>query len=289
MSFRTSLSRILQSANDCRDKSLAITILRDNASQQLMHLLRMNWDTDLEWHIPYGEVPPYRPFDGHEADGMLFNQMRILYIFQKGLDPAQVNMKQAAREKKFVDLLESISADDAKALWAVRNRTLEAIYPFLTHDVVEAAFPGLLPPKGRFKEFQKHNRDPIASKKKEELVRLQETFLQQERAQLPLLDSGQTILEQPGTITHVEDNDQIEQTLLNILGVSGLHEKVVKRQDSLLDNPPPIEDDEDEDDEVVPTKAKPKPNLSQKAKSPKLRSSPKRSQPIKKQLRKPNT
>lgn len=264
MSIRNKFSKLLSLVNDTPDQRDKIELLKENASQQLVHLLVMNWDTELEWHIPFGDPPGYEPFNGDEADTMLFNNMQILYIFQKGLHPNQINMKQLQRERKFSDLMGSISAADARLLWAVRNRTLEKIYPTITHDLVSKAFPGIIPAKGNFKEFEKPARTVVDKRKREELKQLQATFQQSVMETLPLLEDGTTVLEN-APATHQETPEEIEK----LLALHGINHRYVNLAPA---EPVDIVEEEDVDKPIKSvniTKSKPKAKAKKKPKKAK--------------------
>ena len=63
-----------------------------------------------------------------------------MYLFVEGGNPS---LKQLRRESLFVQLLETVSADDAKLLLAIKDKYLP--YPGVTPDIIKEAFPGLLP------------------------------------------------------------------------------------------------------------------------------------------------
>lgn len=255
MNTRTDLSKLLKIVDTTPSRDDKIQILRDNNSQQLMHLLAMNWDTDLEWHIPFGDAPEYNSFHGNEADGMLFNQMKTIYVFQKGLHPNQLNMKQAQREKKFIDLLNSISANDARMFWAVRNRTLEQIYPSITHKLVDETFSGLLHRKGKFKEFEKDQRDVVKNSNRSKLVKLQDEFRSAQEVYLPKFENGQTIFDsKPADDVEISDEDVAKFMALHDPNGAIRHKAVSSKEiDKTAPNPV-----------VLSTKAKPKSKESKK-------------------------
>jgi len=70
----------------------------------------------------------------------LFTEARKLYLFVEGGSP---NLKQLRRETLFVELLETVDPEDAKLLLAIKDKTLP--YPGVTLDIVNQAFPGLIP------------------------------------------------------------------------------------------------------------------------------------------------
>lgn len=63
---------------------------------------------------------------------------------ETGQPQKEINLPKYKREMMFTQILESIPADDAKLLLAIKNKTLTKLYPIVP-DVVNKAFPGLLP------------------------------------------------------------------------------------------------------------------------------------------------
>jgi len=68
----------------------------------------------------------------------MYTEARRLYLFIEGGNP---NLTQLKRESMFIDLLQSISPDDAKLLVAAKDKKLP--YEGLTSATVLKAFPGL--------------------------------------------------------------------------------------------------------------------------------------------------
>jgi hypothetical protein len=119
-----------------------IKVLREHASQPLFYILRLAYN-EVPWVLPEG-APPYKPYKGRRGSGPsdLMRECKRLYVFLQGVE---TNMAQWRREKLFQDILESLEELDAETLLAVKDRTLEKKFK-LPRKVVDAAFPGLLPP-----------------------------------------------------------------------------------------------------------------------------------------------
>lgn len=103
-------------------------------------LLKMSMDKGLKWKIPEGE-PPYKPSPDFDQQGMLYKEMKRMYLFLDGI-PQSANISQLKREKLFIELLESLHPDDAKLLIAVKDK--KPLAKGITEKLVAEAFPGLL-------------------------------------------------------------------------------------------------------------------------------------------------
>lgn len=119
-----------------------IKILHEHASQPLFYVLRLAYN-EIQWALPEG-APPYKPWQGRKgaAPSDIIHECKRLYMFVAGLEPT---MRQFHREKLFQDVLESFSPTDVTLLLSIKDRTVEKAYK-LPRKVVDAAFPGLLPP-----------------------------------------------------------------------------------------------------------------------------------------------
>ena len=60
-------------------------------------------------------------------------------MFLEGGNP---NLKQAKREQIFIQMLETVSADDASLLLAMKNK--KSPYKNITKSIINEAFPGLI-------------------------------------------------------------------------------------------------------------------------------------------------
>jgi len=92
-----------------------------------------------KWLLPEG-TPPYKPLvEGSDVEGQFYAELRRLYLFVQGDQPAQRNLKQTRREQLFIGLLESIDPKDAKLLIGMKDGKL----PFkgITKKLTMEAFP----------------------------------------------------------------------------------------------------------------------------------------------------
>lgn len=94
---------------------------------------------DKKFLLPDGD-PPFKPTT--EPLGMsptnLYTELRRFYVFTR------TDMKSAARERIFVEMLEAIHPSEARLMLAIKDQKLTKLYPKLTKKWGEAM--NLLPP-----------------------------------------------------------------------------------------------------------------------------------------------
>lgn len=114
-----------------------IKCLKANDDQAILTILAYCFDPKIKWLLPEG-MPPYTPCSFPNIEGMLYSEVRRLYLFLEG---GNTNLTQLKRESMFIDLLQSIAPEDAELLIAIKEKKL----PFdgLTAETVLKAFPGL--------------------------------------------------------------------------------------------------------------------------------------------------
>jgi hypothetical protein len=135
--MRLSMSEILKQVDEAEGKSAKVDILRVNDSQALRTILTACYNPNVKWLLPEG-VPPYTPSNLTDIEGRLYNEAKHLYLFVEGGNP---NLKQVRREQLFIQMLESIDAEDAKLLIGVKDSKLP--YKSITKKLVQDAFPGI--------------------------------------------------------------------------------------------------------------------------------------------------
>ena len=130
-----SISWILEYTSKLPNKQEKIKCLQANQSVTIP-VLKYTFDPNIEWVLPEGN-PPYRP-NSEALPTDMYKELRKLYIFIKG---GNDNVPQLKRESLFVDMLESVPADDAELLLSMKARKI----PFkgITKKLALEAFPDL--------------------------------------------------------------------------------------------------------------------------------------------------
>lgn len=133
-----SIYATLKSVDDLKTEEAMVAKLKSLSSRHLKEILSYTYDENIVWLLPDTD-PPYTPATDRKdkMESRLLQEMKSLPMFLNvGPYP---NMLKSKRESIFIDILQTISPDDAVLLLSVKNRKL----PFenLTREVVEKAFP----------------------------------------------------------------------------------------------------------------------------------------------------
>jgi hypothetical protein len=117
-----------------------IKLLKANNIPAIRDVCRGAYDKTLEFNLPEGK-PPYSPNKPESVPSTLRKEHRNFGYFVKGLPQAEkiTNMR---RETMFIQLLESIHAEDA--IIVLNMVAKKAPVKGLTKKIVEEAFPNLL-------------------------------------------------------------------------------------------------------------------------------------------------
>lgn len=108
-----------------------------NSSPALKAILSAAMHPSVVWYLPPG-APPYKPAaDNSEQEHMMYAESRKLIYFYNTPDGA--SLQPARREYLFVQMLEMVSADDAKLLLRIKDKALDII-----PEAVALAFPKVL-------------------------------------------------------------------------------------------------------------------------------------------------
>lgn len=104
-------------------------------------ILQANFKEGVDFDLPEG-APPYTENENPAgiSDTPLFNQIRRF----RGLIVQNKGLPRFKKENTFINILESVHAEDAKILIAMKDKTLEKMYHGLTEACVRKAFPTLL-------------------------------------------------------------------------------------------------------------------------------------------------
>ena len=139
-----SISEIINKACELKTKEEKINWLRQNNSVPLINILICIYDkSKIEFLLPKTE-PPYTPSVAHESHGALLREARKLKYFIKGM--GHDNMKQMAREKVFIELLETVDKEDAKLLvYMLKQKPFKG----LTIKTINDAFGPIISVEGK--------------------------------------------------------------------------------------------------------------------------------------------
>lgn len=140
-SMRLSISQILQKVDEARDKNSKIELLRQYDNPALRTILQSCYDPRVVWLLPEG-TPPYKPTNLTDLEGRLYQEAKHLYLFVEGGNP---NLTPTKRQNIFIQMLESVSPEDAKVLIGCKERKLP--YKSVTAKLVSEAYPGFIPMK----------------------------------------------------------------------------------------------------------------------------------------------
>lgn len=135
--MRKPISWILDFTSKLPNDEEKVKCLKANENTALLTILKFCYDPNIKWALPEGE-PPYKPCEYPNVENMLYSEARRLYLFVEGGNP---NLKPLKRESMYVDLLQSITPEDAKLLIAIKDKELP--YPGLSSKIVLKAFPNL--------------------------------------------------------------------------------------------------------------------------------------------------
>lgn len=136
--YTPSMSEVLNAINEAPKKEMIAALQNVIYKNHFMQLFDYTFNPGLKFDLPEGE-PPYQPFEGPDAGGMLYNKLKSFYIFYEGLAP---NLTKLAKQSKFTQLLESVDREDARLLLYIKdNRKLPQTK--ITKKIVEEAFPEL--------------------------------------------------------------------------------------------------------------------------------------------------
>jgi hypothetical protein len=134
------ISEILQKVNNAKTKAEKGKLLQEYNSQALRSLLIWNFDESVQTLLPDGDVP-YRK--NPAAKGLdhtyLENEQRKFSYFVKG----GMTVSSMKREEIFIGLLETLHAEEAEVLCAVKDKALQKKYTRISKTLIQEAFPNI--------------------------------------------------------------------------------------------------------------------------------------------------
>lgn len=132
-----SLGQIITDAAGITDKEERVNFLRKNDTPALRQILELGLNPQIRWDLPEG-APPFKRCDLLDVEGRLYGEMRTMYIYLEGGNPA---LNKVKREMLYIGLLESIDPRDADLLIMIKDKKLPKS---INAKVVNEAFPGLI-------------------------------------------------------------------------------------------------------------------------------------------------
>ena len=107
--------------------------LLEKESFELKTILQGNFNNIIIFPFPSG-FPPYEPCEAKEPQ---------IKLNRLGMCLSQVKSSLAEKEMIFIQILESVAAEDAAIIIAMKDGELEKLYPKITQEAVQEAFPKL--------------------------------------------------------------------------------------------------------------------------------------------------
>lgn len=134
---KKAIYQIIKECARLKSDEAKVQYLRQHDSVPLQTIVQLALDPRIVWNLPEG-VPPYKPFDGLDADGRLYSEVRRLYLFLKG---GNDNLRPLKREMLFIQLLESLDAGDAELLCNIK----EGKFPkAINRKIANLTWPGII-------------------------------------------------------------------------------------------------------------------------------------------------
>lgn len=137
-----SLAEIINKTCAMKSKEEKVEFLQNNSTEALKTILRVVYDKKSFKLLIPSTNPPYAASEYPDSQGLLYREVRKFKYFYE--NPEQGNIDKIRRESLFIQMLESVHKDDAVLLCQIIKQK-----PFkgLTAEIVNLAFPGLLPNK----------------------------------------------------------------------------------------------------------------------------------------------
>lgn len=137
--MKIKLADIFKKCSELKTSEEKLQYLRSNDNGAVRTILNYAFNPNIKFLLPKGPAP-YKPFEGHDAEGRLYSELRRLYLFIEGGNP---NLNNVKREHLFIQLLESVDKEDAELLVAIKDKKMP--YKGITLALIKKAFPDLLP------------------------------------------------------------------------------------------------------------------------------------------------
>lgn len=138
---KPSIATILRNAAERPRVEDSIEYLQKYESLAVKQVLYLLWEPSIKFHedLPEGKTP-YKPSQ-YDEPGRLYSEMRRMYLFLAN-NPQSANLTKQKRQQLWIQLLESISPDDAELLDALKDK--RSPWKRISRHLTRKAYPGLL-------------------------------------------------------------------------------------------------------------------------------------------------
>ena len=129
---------VLDQVHKAKTKEQKVKVLKKYDTAGLRMVIKASFDPNIYWAIPEGDVP-FRVNDAPDGTEhtRLATESKKLWHFIKGADK---NINQNKRENMYIQMLEGLSAGEARVLNGAKDKALHKIYKGLSEFVVKEAF-----------------------------------------------------------------------------------------------------------------------------------------------------
>ena len=134
---------VFSNVQKIEDRDQRIDYLKKNAYKQVKTILQLAYNDKVELDFPEG-APPYK-----ENDEVRFPIVSMNRVFKNiGNCTKQAKYSKIRKERWFIGILETLSAEDAKILIAAKDGKLSTFadkkYSKITKSLVKDTFPEIL-------------------------------------------------------------------------------------------------------------------------------------------------
>ena len=121
-----------------------IKVLQKNKSYALTNLLTAVFNPNIQFNVK--EIPDYNTMD-NMPPGLSYSNfteaLQKCYIFQTGHPKRNPNITSKVQERVLIGILETLEPKESEVYMNMLFKDLKI--PHLTREIVDAAFPGILP------------------------------------------------------------------------------------------------------------------------------------------------
>tara|TARA_Y100000004_G_C8599705_1_gene280040 strand:- start:59 stop:469 length:411 start_codon:yes stop_codon:yes gene_type:complete len=129
-----SVSSFFKKVNSFKQEKRRIDYFNKNLTAAAKTILVGNFNPKIDLKMPSG-APPYEPNEDAEHNEKLYEKMgRFMPSGQH----------QWAREKMFIDFLQSVPPEDAKVIIAHKDKKLTEMYPNINKEFISKVCPEVL-------------------------------------------------------------------------------------------------------------------------------------------------